>query len=227
MQRRYPSHEALAQPPAIFPERDLTDVMSKAAINSLSTILPCPIINGSYTSNFCCSAQAGSTEAARGCCNTTLFQLSTGGLHYFGIEEGNSSNAITTKISTALASDTPPPTSTITHQNQTSPTQSPISTHAQTASKQPVVIGAGVGVPLVLISLSGLGFILWRRHRSHQHVANSQNDVQAASRRSSRNTQGAEQYEMRGRAAPQELEYTSNWPKELHSTPVQEAAEAF
>ncbi len=32
---------------------------------------------------------------------------------------------------------------------------------------------------------------------------------------------------MSGKAAPPELEYTSNWPKELHSTPVQEAAEAF
>ena len=187
-----------------------------------------------------------------GCCERTLFNISTVGNHMFGDFFLPSTQEPTSMSSpTATVALNAPPGQTPTKQEsagqtaptpsaplgqtsakpyttgQTAPTSSAQPTNAPSSSRS-VEIGAGVGVPLGIACLSGLIYIIWRRlgkRRDNQPEAERERTVSNHEARPNRRR--TEHYEMSSRAAPQELEYDGYWPEELNSNQVHEAAEAF
>lgn len=162
---------------------DLNTNVNEVTVQSFSNKYPCGDTPGFFTKNFCCGAQEGSKAAEGGCCGDTDFEASTlGGFGGFANKAGGAANVSSESASSASPSSSSKPSASPSSSTTASATPDPAQALAQTSSapissitstpshssNHSAVIGAGVGVPLGLLSLAGLGFLLYREHRSRK-----------------------------------------------------------
>ena len=94
---------------------------------------------------------------------------------------------------------------------------------AATSSSKPATdIGAGIGVPLGLLSLSGLGFLLWRRHGRRHKFGTAQDESDS---RPDEGLWQTSQLKMTNMGLPPEL--SERYPGELQSKQIHEARSGF
>ncbi|KAL8689214.1 MAG: hypothetical protein Q9218_005066 [Villophora microphyllina] len=197
------------------------------ALDSFSNLYPCPDVEGTYTTNWCCGATEGTPESETGCCNTPTFNFDEiGGRGIFFSPDINKAAALTS-ITTTKAS-----TSTLTFISSTRiptqlPTPTPTPKHSG-SSNHDVVIGVGVGAPIAALAFAALAVLLIREHRRRQHAERTTSDLiksrEQAKRlpKSNRPVMGSS-YELNDRRWTQELNAAPPDPMELQSRQIHEA----
>ena len=206
-----------------------------AAIDAFSNIIPCSIINGSYTQIFCCSEIAGSQAAAAGCCDTTAFNLNKIPISPWLSRPGEAKapSKISQSRSANVSSTRTPSTSTklsstlsgVRASTSLVATLSTVATHFPQYSPLPkkVDIGIAIGVPLGVLLISGLIGLLVHERRLRMKAQKAVNDTLAAyyqSRGAENPTGGCM---LQDPVRPQEMECIELQPAELYDGEVHEA----
>ena len=216
--------------------KDLADRMI-AAVNSFSNLYPCPMNNGSHTTNWCCGPQEDGPESIEaGCCESLLFRPNFGD---FANAEAVA-NTTDPETSTQAASSSYIATSPSSVASSTSPslsepavTTTPTFTLPATPAELPssppqpshksVAVGIGVGVPVAVLVLFGLVLLFLRERRRRVHAQKLTDDAYTTAEERERASKAARQYELHAHALPQELEYVQHVAKEILSREVYEA----
>ena len=185
---------------------------------------------------WCCGSN--DTGPENSCCNTTQFNISEqrgpGGVGFGNlfIPSAEKASAPTVTVTpTQIMPSGGDQTSSTTQVQAPSALALPHS-HASNASERKITaIGAGVGVPLGIITLTTIGYVLWRRykrlHRSQNVVPDRTDRTPTLCTTTSDNGRSSEHYEMGSTIVPQELDLARYFPDELHSRAVQEATSTF
>ena len=205
----------------------------KAFIGGFCAIFQCPTTSGTFTSRVCCSDL---TDEKTGCCNNT-FDLNNLWGNWF-VPEGeidgasaiasslaaSQSSLITSQSPTAPPISADPSLASITPSSVIPPSSSVTPSSKPTVpSKKSAAIGAGIGVPLGAIFLSGLGLFLVKEHRRRLFAEKTVNSIHAANQRGNAKDTQVGNFELGHHPTPQELEYTQTQPVELQSRDVLEA----
>lgn len=197
-----------------------------AVIHDFCTLYPCPLQNGSWTANYCCS-----TENGTGCCNGEVFKPAIGPVKIAGptdllLPSSSSSTAMTPS---SVASQSSPSLS----ESAILPTSSPVegSSDPAQSSRKSLAVGTGVGVPVAVLILFGLVLLFLRERRRRTRAQKMTNDAYAAAEESVRERETenttARDYRLRDHRLPQELEYVQQGPEEIFSQEVHEANGSF
>ena len=223
----------------IDPNKDLADALT-AAIHSFSNLYPCPLNNGSYTTQWCCGAQEGTRAAKAGCCNGTVFGLVFGS----AVIPNTEAKAINTTSSTLASSSSriaPAPSSAAsstslrlsTSEITPTPTQVQLSPDSAQQSQKSLAVGAGVGIPAAALLIFSLVLLFLRERRRRVHAQKMTDDAYTAPVGGEREREGengrttARDYELQNHQLPQELEYVQHEPPEIYSQEVHEANGIF
>ena len=214
-----------------------------AAIHSFSNLYPCPVVNGSYTINWCCGEKEGSAESAGGCCGGQLFEQRFGRVILGDLNPStlaSSSSYIASSSSSGVVKPADAkrstPSSLSSHiatylSSVASPTLPSLSEPAVTAaiipaglssgpaqpSRKNIALGTGIGVPVAALLFLGLFLLFLRERRRRLHAQRMTDDVYAAAEARER------QREMKRAKAvttARDYELRNNWlPQELEYMP--------
>ena len=209
----------------------------QAAENSFSNILPCPVLNGTFTHTFCFSAEAGSKASKEGCCDGIKF--GGGGFGNFQTGAGILGSSQTSPSKTTTGSPTvsvtsrpsgsstsPQPSASqqtifstilLTSRPSISSTPPQPSASQHPSSTKTITIGAGVGVPLGVLLVAGFSYLWYRERMTRRQLEERLSNMQS-SRAPLNGTTG---YNLGSQI--QEL-HDLQRPLELHSQPLVEVA---
>lgn len=205
------------------------------AIDIFSNIIPCPLVNGSFTETFCCSEQAGSQAAAAGCCDTAIVDLNedaiiTGPGRLY---EGNTVSTVslsqfskTSSIATAWTSKKLPPIlpsilASTTSASVLSAVAKPLTQHSP-PTKKLTDLSVAIGVPLGVFAISGLIALLIHERRLRIKAQKTVVDTLVAYEKCRAAKPRAAVYEVQGHPRPHELEHTQSQPGELYDGEIHE-----
>ena len=198
----------------------------KVALNSFSNIYPCPIVNGSFPNNalWCCGASEGTDAAKAGCCYTSTFSPFIPGFAFLPADK--ETNALSSAApSVVISSSYVVVTSSVT--TPTISTVLPISTptphRVSATSEKTLAVGAGVGAPLGALLLSGLCIFLIQKHRRRVFAKETIQTMHTPNGAGVLEQSEENHYELNLQPKNQELKYTNQYPRELHSRTVLES----
>ncbi|KAF6238080.1 hypothetical protein HO173_003714 [Letharia columbiana] len=200
------------------------------AIDIFCNIIPCPLVNGSFTKKFCCSEQSGT-----GCCDTAIvdldeYRIIPGPDRLYG---GNTVSTVslsqftkTSSIATAWTSKKLPPISpsivaSTTSASVLSAVAKPLTQHSP-PTKKLTDLSVAIGVPLGVFAISGLIALLIHERRLRIKAQKTVVDTLAAYEKCRAAKPRAAVYEVQGHPRPQELEHTQSQPGELYDGEIHE-----
>ena len=207
-------------------------------MNVFSNIIPCPLVNGSFTYNFCCSEKPGSVAAAAGCCDRAFDLRAYPVLAGSSRDEANVTSTISPSQSTTLsktASDSTavgsvhmlssvPASSTSASSTSASnpPAEATLSTQQSKPLRRNVEIGVAIGVSLGVSLILGLIVFLIHEHRLRIKAQKEVIDTLATEMSPAAMT-STESRAVRDQLRLQELAHVQPQPGELYDGQIHEA----
>ena len=212
--------------------------VSEAQTGSFVNIFPCPTVNGTQTTHFCC-AQAGHNT----CCDKIInYDVFGAGFAFFSPYGGNSSSASAPlrplEANNSLTSSLPLPSNVNTKSETGSllfSTTTTLSANGSlvltTSSCDPpsqsddyVTLGAGIGVPLGVLLLLALSLLLLMEHRRRISSEKALNWIHVRDK-SKEEAQARERRRLMVNNGPTvfELGNSQQNPMELHGREIYEA----